>query len=123
MKIKLKDNVFNVTDRLKKLNPNFFVLYNLENKKFELHSRDYGRLSYVLTFPYDVLDGRAINFVQKCYNSSPVDLNELDKYNKRLTQVQVDKAKDETEYKISKVYDYANKKSNNITENFKNIWI
>jgi len=123
MKIKLNDNVFNIINRLKKLNPNFFVLYNLENKKFELHSREYGRLSYVLTFPYDVLDGRAINFVQKCYSSPRLSVDEIDKYNQKLKQREVEKAKSENEYKTTKVYDYANKKSNRITENFKNIWI
>lgn len=121
MKIKINENVFDITSRLKQINPNFFIMYNLNTKKFELHDNSYGALSYILSFPYDVLDGRAIDYVKKNFNKE-IDYDEVDKYNKKINDKKIEKLKSENDYKLTKYFDYANKKSNIASGCFDNIW-
>ena len=121
MKIKINENVFDITSRLKQINPNFFIMYNLNTKKFELHDNNYGVLSYILSFPFDVLDGRAIDYVKKNFNKE-IDYDEVDKYNKKINDKKIEKLKSENDYKLTKYFDYANKKSNIASGCFDNIW-
>lgn len=121
MKIIINENVFNITSRLKQINPNFFIMYNLNTKKFELHDNNYGALSYILSFPYNTLDGRAIDYVKKNFNKE-IDYDEVDKYNKKINDKKIEKLKSENDYKLTKYFDYANKKSNIASGCFDNIW-
>lgn len=123
MKILINNNVFDVLNRIKRINKNFYVVFNTVSKKFELHSCEYGRNSYVLTFPYDSLDVRAVNYVLKTFNSKPISLDEVELYNENVKKKQLEKVQNENDYKTRKMYDYYNKKSNSIDKIFKNIWI
>lgn len=123
MKILINNNVFDVLNRIKQINKNFYVVFNTVSKKFELHSYEYGRNSYVLTFPYDSLDVRSVNYVLKTFNSKPISLDEVELYNENVKKKQLEKVQSENDYKTRKMYDYYNKKSNSIDKIFKNIWI
>lgn len=123
MKIRINNNVFDILDRLKQINKYYYIVFNTVAKKFELYSSDENKSGYVLTLPYDSLDVRSLNYINKTLNSSPVSLREIDEHNEKIRKSKLEKAKSENEYKVSKIYDYSNKKNNNINDVFKNIWI
>jgi hypothetical protein len=57
-------NVFNIPERLRQIDPGYFVMFNPRNQTFELHHEGQD-FTYCLTFPFDELDGRAIDYVQE----------------------------------------------------------
>ncbi len=59
MKIEIKDDVFDIVSRLKQIDSDYFVLYNLDSGRFELHCKNQAHTSYCLSFE-DRLDYRAI---------------------------------------------------------------
>ncbi len=123
MKIKINDNVFDVISRLKQINNSFYVVYNLSTKKFELHSSNYGSLSYILTFPYNSLDGRVINYTLKNIYQNDNSIEKIDKHNEKIKLKMLEKVKSENEYKTTKLLDYSNKKSNDPLNVFKSVWM
>ena len=80
----IKSDLFNISNRIKQIDPKYFVVFNKKRKKFEVH---YKRLknTYELTIPYDNLDSRAIDFVQKTrIENRKKILEEIEKSNKLL---------------------------------------
>lgn len=65
MKIEIKNDVFNIVNRLKKIDKNYFVLFNLDKNTFEIHNKAQLFSTYCLTLPYSTLDKRAIDYVLK----------------------------------------------------------
>jgi len=66
-KILIKSDVFNISGRLKQLNKNYEVYYNLKNKKFMLYlfENELKPSVYCLTFPFNTLDERMIEYTLK----------------------------------------------------------
>ena len=54
-----------IVKRLKEIDKDYFVVFNLERKTFELHNRAQERDTFCLTLPYDTLDERAILLTKK----------------------------------------------------------
>ena len=54
-----------IVKRLKEIDKDYFVVYNIERKTFELHNRAQERDTFCLTLPYDTLDERAIFLTKK----------------------------------------------------------
>lgn len=65
MKIEIKNDLFDIANRLKQIDKDYFVLFNTNKKVFELHAKNQAYNSYCLTFPFDVLDERAITLTLK----------------------------------------------------------
>lgn len=83
MLIEIKHDVFYVVERLKEIDFKYFILYNTDNKKYEIHHSGQSD-TYCLTVPYDELDARTVNFV----NQTRVEnrdrlLKELDEENRK----------------------------------------
>jgi len=66
-KILIKSDVFNISGRLKQLNKNYEVYYNLKNKKFMLYlfENELKPSVYCLTFSFNTLDERMIEYTLK----------------------------------------------------------
>lgn len=80
----IKSDLFDIVKRIKSINPKYYVLYNQTRKKFEVHYRR-NKNTYELTIPYDVLDARAVYFVQKTrIQNKKKLLEEIEKSNKKL---------------------------------------
>ena len=62
--IKINDNLYDVVNRIKQIDSKYFVLFNIEKKKFEVHYQR-AKNTYELTLPFDELDARAVYYVQK----------------------------------------------------------
>ena len=62
--IEITNDVLFVTDRLKEIDFNYFIVYNLKRKVYEVHHKGQ-KDTYVLTVPFSELDERTVDFVNK----------------------------------------------------------
>lgn len=62
--VEIQNDVFDVADRLKEIDGDYYPVYNLTRRRFEIHHR--GRANTLqLVIPYDCLDARAIQRVKE----------------------------------------------------------
>ena len=72
-----------IVKRLKEIDKDYFVVYNLDRKTFELHNRAQSRDTFCLTLP-DALDERAIFLTKKTLSQKRDELfKELEEENER----------------------------------------
>ncbi len=64
-KIKIKSDLFNIVNRLKSIDKNYFVLFNKVKNNYEIHNENQPFSTYCLTLPYAKLDKRTIDYVLK----------------------------------------------------------
>ena len=111
MKIEIKTHVFDIPARLREIDHNYFVVFNTDNQKFEVHSRAQKGNTLCVTLPYDSLDARCIDLVLKTrIENLDKILAEIDEKNRKLEEAQLknslsiakDKAFDMANYAIKK---------------------
>ena len=61
----IKGDAFFINERLKEIDKDYFIVFNLEKKKYEVHVSGQKGGSYAFTVPYDSLDERTILFARK----------------------------------------------------------
>lgn len=61
--IPLFTNVYAIPERVFEYDPEFFVVYNSDREKFEIHNLSHYPNTYALTVPYKELDVRALRFL------------------------------------------------------------
>ena len=68
-RVKIERDVFDIADRIKEIDPGYFVMLNLRTGKFEVHHDGRGRQgrggSLCLTLPFGRLDARAVTEVYR----------------------------------------------------------
>lgn len=62
--IKIENDCFYITERLREIDESYFVLYNLDKKCYEIHSNEQ-KDSYCFSVPFNELDERTIDFAFK----------------------------------------------------------
>lgn len=62
--IPVESNVFDIPNRLREINSNYFVMFNPSTQLFELHDKSQ-TVTHCLTFPFDELDGRCIDYTRE----------------------------------------------------------
>ena len=65
MKIKLSSDVYNISNRVKNIDKDYYVLFNTSNAKFEIHNKSQIGSTYCLTLPFNELDERALNLIEE----------------------------------------------------------
>lgn len=126
MKTIIKDDLFGIVNRLKKIDRDYFVLFNHKNNKYELHNKAQLGNTYCLTFPYKTLDYRAITHTLKTsVRNCEKIFYEIDKVNESIEKSAHNKILDECEYKLKDIISFADKssKSLNFNQIHKNKWI
>ena len=74
-----------VIPRLKEIDKDYFVVYNLDRKTFELHNHLQENGTFCLTLPFESLDERAISLTLKTQSFKRDELiKELDAENEKL---------------------------------------
>lgn len=63
MKIQIKNDVYNISKRLKNIDRFYYVVYDTSKQKFEIHNSSQIGSSYCLTLPYEKLDERTLKYV------------------------------------------------------------
>ncbi len=98
--IEVHSDLYDIVDRLKEIDYRYKVFYNPRKSKFELHIRKGDKVSYLLTFPFNTLDSRAITH---CYRTRVERkeklLKEIETNNARIEKENLYKAKKQAEYK------------------------
>lgn len=91
----IEDSVYEIPQRLKEYDDSFFVVFNNNNGRFEVHSTDNLFHTYCMTVPYEELDSRTINLVKAndTKNKGAYEIEkELNAHNAKV-EVQKEKAK------------------------------
>ena len=61
----IEGDTFFINERLKEIDRDYYVVFNLEKQKYEVHVHGQAGNSYAFTLPFDSLDERALLFAQK----------------------------------------------------------
>jgi len=61
----IQSDTFYISERLREIDESYFVVYNFEKEKFEIHSSNQTGSTYCLTVPYKTLDERTLDLVRK----------------------------------------------------------
>lgn len=105
----VKTNVYYIPERLKELDPGYFVIRNHKKQTFEVHHRDQPYTTYCLTVPYEELDVRTVELVQKTSRKNLDRLiSEMDNHNQKLKEKASHIGEDSIE-KTKEVLSYLNK--------------
>ncbi len=91
--MEVKDDLYDVVKRIKEISPDYFVEFNPRTLRYELHSH-YLRPTYVLTFPFERLDQRAVIHTLKTRVTN-IDklIEEIERDNLRLEKTATEHAK------------------------------
>jgi hypothetical protein len=65
MLINIETDVFFISQRLREIDENYFIKYNTITKKFEIHHKEQMKNSFCLSVPYNTLDERTLELVNK----------------------------------------------------------
>lgn len=101
-------NVYLIPERLREIDPGYFVVRNHRKKSFEIHHRLQPHTTYCLTVPYKELDCRTLRLVRKTAVSN-LDklLAQMDCDNEKLEQ-KATKLPEESAEKTKEVLAYLN---------------
>lgn len=82
----IESDCLDIIKRIKEIDKDYFVMFNPNKNKFELHNRAQ-KYSYCLTFPFSQLDERAYLLTLKTrVQNSDLLFQEMEKENKLLEQ-------------------------------------
>ena len=65
MKLQILHDMFNISKRIRNIDRNYYVVFNISKQKFEVHNSSQIGSSYCVTIPYEKLDERTLKFVLK----------------------------------------------------------
>lgn len=123
MKIKIESDVLDIITRIKEIDNGYYIMYNLSNKKFEVHN-EHQKNSYCLTIPYPQLDERTIKLI---YDTSIKNydkiVKELEEDNKKYQEKEIEKVKEINDYKIREILKYSGAGVRNVERAFKSTWL
>lgn len=85
----VESDCLGIVERLKSVDKDYLLLFNLDSRKFELHNKSQLGDSYCLTFPFETIDERMIDLAKKTrVENSDALFEELEKENlKREKQI------------------------------------
>lgn len=88
----VQGDLYNISQRIKEIDSSYFLYFNYKNRKYELHSKNQVKNSYVLTLPFSSLDNRTITHILKTRVERKKEfLKEIEKENEKLQKRELDK--------------------------------
>ena len=111
MKIKIENDVFEITKRIKDIDEGYYIVFDTKRHVYELHN--YQQINtYCLTIPYSVLDSRVIDLLLYT-NISNIDniIDDIDNNNINIEENISKSMKNQTEYMVKEIYDFSNNSS------------
>lgn len=73
MNIKIENDVFDITNRLKDIDRNYVVYFNTSKNQFEVHNLAQQKNTYCLRVPYQFLDERTLKLTRET-NSANINI-------------------------------------------------
>ena len=108
MLVEIKNDVFDVVKRIKKIDRNYRVVYNTKKAAYELHNKAQIFTSYCLTFPYKFIDARMVDYTLKTQSKNREKiLKEIEQENEKMLKNKIKESKE----KLLKGDENDNKKS------------
>lgn len=123
MKIKIEEDLFDIVNRLREIDEEYFVVFDEKRDCFEIHNSKQEN-TYCLTVPFDKLDGRTIDLV-KCTSVEYSDniIDDIDNNNNKIEENNKRKVKSETDFMLREIYGFCNNSSKKFDENsFQTQW-
>ena len=97
----IESDCLDIVRRIRSIDKDYFVMFNLENKTFELHNHAQGKGTFCLTFPFDVLDERAVDFTRKTrVQNSDALFEEMERQNIALEKAKAKQILNDFEEKL-----------------------
>ena len=97
----IESDCLDIVRRIRSIDKDYFVMFNLDSKKFELHNHAQGKGTYCLTFPFDVLDERAVDFTKKTrVENSDALFEEMEAENRALERAKMKQILNDFEEKL-----------------------
>lgn len=85
----VKSNVYDIPDRVKEIDPSFFIVRNAKMQRFELHSTENkDGTTFCLVIPFKELDSRAIDHIRKhdVLTRGRAIFDEMEEHNRKVEQ-------------------------------------
>ena len=97
----IDSDCLDIIKRIKSVDKDYFVVYNIDKKMFELHNRSQFGNTYCLTLAFDSLDERTFDLVLKTRaNNFDALFEEMEKENKKLMERQTKEVLNDFEEKF-----------------------
>lgn len=124
MKIKIESDVFDIVNRIKNIDENYFILFDCSKQKYELHNKSQLN-TYCFTLPYENLDNRIfdmINYTNVCNIDKIIE--DIDKNNTETERIQKLKINEMTNFMTKEIYNFASNSSKEFDESkmFSSVW-
>lgn len=89
----IENDVYFISQRIKEIDKSYFIVFNCEKNKFEVHALGQMGGTYCFTLPFDMLDARTLDYTLKTRSQNLAKLiEEIDKQNLKLTKDNFKKA-------------------------------
>ena len=109
MLINIKNDVHDISNRLKEIDHSYFVVFNTQKNRFEVHSTSQTK-TFCVAVPHKFLDKRTVDLVlQTRRENFDKILKEIDEHNESLERENNRKIKELVETKTREMFDYAKK--------------
>lgn len=97
----IENDVFDIAQRMKEIDSEYFILYDLQKRRYEVHSKRQRGDTLAFVVPYPSLDKRTLDFARETSIARREDLlQQIDRENKRreedVSRRILDKAKEKT---------------------------
>lgn len=63
MKIKITHDVYDISNRIKQIDRNYFIVFNTSKNNFEIHNSKQIGTTFCVTVPFKVIDARTLKYV------------------------------------------------------------
>ena len=73
-KMFIDHDLFGISDRIKDIEDEYFILFDMDRGKYEVHSKANPKDTYCFTVPYKELDARVLEYCRKTHISNNKEL-------------------------------------------------
>ena len=73
-KMFIDHDLFGISDRIKDIEDEYFILFDLDRGKYEVHSKANPKDTYCFTVPYKELDARVLEYCRKTHIANNKEL-------------------------------------------------
>ena len=95
MLIKIETDNYFISQRIKEIDINYFLMFNTKTKKFEVHNKRQAGNTFCVGLPFITLDERSLDYIQKTRIENIDNLiKEMDKENEKIENNQNKKIKE-----------------------------
>lgn len=121
----IKKDVFNLSQRIKKINSNFVLVYSLKKKRLEVHTKQGDKTTFFCLVPNQKLDMRLIGYLCKTRNIDYfTEFRKIDEHNARQEQKNMQETTYLSQNRLGEIFRYSvASKDFDDKNSYKDVWI